>query len=294
MTLSFAEVRHRKPYLDGPYFHDLRTRWADPPTLATPVSQLCTARQMEEPDHLRICDALHDAPRYHRKQWENAYIVRCLEVAGLLRPGSRGLGFGVGLEFLPAYFVAQGCDVLATDMPAAAAGAAEWAATNQHAASLDGLFHRHLVTREAFDARARFAPVDMKAVPPALTGYDFCWSSCCFEHLGSLQEGFDFVLASLRTLRPGGVAVHTTEFNLSDPERTLTSGPTVAYRESDITNFAETLRRQGHAIALNLHPGDHPLDQFVDRYLFGDPTLRFYVADDVVFTSIGLVIRKGT
>ncbi len=293
MTLPFAEVRHRKPYVDGPYFHDLRARWTERPSLASPASQLCTARQMEEPDHLRICDALHDPPRYHRKQWENSYIVRCLEVAGVLRPGARGLGFGVGLEVLPAYFISQGCEVLATDMPAASEGAAAWTTTNQHAASLDALFHPHLVTRDAFDERARFAPVDMKAIPPTLLGYDFCWSSCCFEHLGSLRDGFDFVLASLRTLRPGGVAVHTTEFNLSDPRRTLATGPTVAYRESDMSRFAEALRRRGHAIELNLNPGDHPLDQFVDRYLFGDPTLRFYVADDIVSTSIGLVIRRA-
>ena len=41
--------------LDSPFFHDLLRRWDQPPTMAAPVSQLCTADQFEEEDYQRLC-----------------------------------------------------------------------------------------------------------------------------------------------------------------------------------------------------------------------------------------------
>lgn len=165
--------------------------------------------------------------------------------------------------------------------------------SSQHGTSLQELFFPHLVREDVFLSNASFEPVNMKAIPATLSGFDFCWSSCSLEHLGGLQEGFDFIEASLDTLKPGGVAVHTTEFNLSSAVETPTSGPTVAYREKDVLEFVAQQRRKGHACDLNLNPGDHTLDTFVDRYLFGDPTLRFYLDDRTVATSLGLFIRKA-
>jgi hypothetical protein len=64
--------------------------------------------------------------------------------------------------------------------------------------------------------------------------YDFLWSSCALEHLGSLDAGLDFVVNAMDLLKPGGTAIHTTEFNLSSDDETLTSGPCVIYRRRDI------------------------------------------------------------
>ena len=47
------------------------------------------------------------------------------------------------------------------------------------------------------------------------------WSSCSLEHLGSISHGIEFILNSLKCLKQHGVAVHTTEFNLSSNEETL-------------------------------------------------------------------------
>ena len=52
----------------------------------------------------------------------------------------------------------------------------------------------------------------MNHLPDDLRGFDFTWSSCALEHLGTLAAGADFVVAQMDCLRPGGVAVHTTEF----------------------------------------------------------------------------------
>ena len=69
--------------------------------------------------------------------------------------------------------------------------------------------------RTEFAQRVTFRPVDMNALPADLTGFDFAWSSCALERLGTLEAGMDFVLAQMGCLRPGGVGVHPTEYLVS-------------------------------------------------------------------------------
>ncbi len=83
---------------------------------------------------------------------------------------------------------------------------------------------RHLCDRQQFNRFVEFREVDMNTVPDDLAGYDFCWSACALEHLGSLDNGIKFIRRSLACLAPGGVAVHTTEFNTSSDEDTLLRG----------------------------------------------------------------------
>ena len=81
--------------------------------------------------------------------------------------------------------------------------------------------------------------VDMNSIPDDIEGYDFTWSACAFEHLGSIDKGLEFVKNSLKCLKPGGIAVHTTEFNASSDQNTLTSGPTVLFRKKDLELLGE-------------------------------------------------------
>jgi hypothetical protein len=138
-----------------------------------------------------------------------------------------------------------------------------------------------------------FRVVDMNAIPDDLTDFDFCWSSGALQHLGSLRRGFDFILNSLKCLKPGGIAAHTTEFNLGSDTGTLEAGKSVVYREADLTVFAEELRAQGHEITLNLHPGIEPTDLIVDRDRDSDIHLRLYIRNRILATSIGLSIKKA-
>src|SRR5262249_16808542 len=142
--------------------------------------------------------------------------------ADMLRDGRRGLGFGVGREGLPAVFARLGAAVTATDSPG---DAEDWGDSGQHGSTREDLFYPHIIGRALFDDRVRFEPCDMMQIPEHLNGFDFCWSSCCFEHLGTLQRGLDFVLSSVeRCLVPGGIACHTTEFNLSSDDETIEAG----------------------------------------------------------------------
>jgi len=279
--------------IENPLFAGLQERWPSAPTLAHPVSQMCTSSQFEEDDYLRLCAALKIKPALIRKQWEFIHIIRSLEHSGIVRPGARGLAFGVGRERLPALFVSLGCRITATDLPLAEADGV-WAGGPQHTATIDNLIYPKIAARPRFNKNAEFRPVNMNAIPDDLVGYDFCWSSCALEHLGSLEHGLNFIRNSLKCLRPGGVAVHTTEFNLGSATETLEEGTSVVYRESDLLAFQAEMTAAGHTMTLNLNPGDRPTDRMIDRDRNADIHLRLYVKNKILATSIGLCIRKAS
>lgn len=255
-------------------------------------SRVCTQAQLAEPWFRTWCDALGQPPRAHRKLWEHAYLAHVLDTLGMLRPGTRGLGFGVGREALVALFAGRGCAIVATDLPPAAEEARAWRNTHQYADGLEGLVRDALCDRARFHELVTWRPVDMRAVPDDLTGFDFCWSACSFEHLGSLEAGLDFVERSVATLAPGGVAVHTTEYNLTSDEATVAAGPTVLYRKRDLLALAARLEAAGHRVAaLELDPGEGVLDEYVDvPPYFEEPHLRVWYGPFTT-TSLALVIR---
>ncbi|MFC7691392.1 tetratricopeptide repeat protein [Paeniroseomonas aquatica] len=221
----------------------------EPPRLDRPVSQLCTAGQLAEPAYAAWCGRFALQPTQHRKPWEFCYIGAALEAAGLLREGSLGLGFGCGQEPLPSYFAARGVAVTATDAPAEVVADQGWQSTNDHAAGLDAVHRPELVSAVEFRRLVRFGAVDMNRIPDGLAGFDFCWSACALEHLGSLRAGLDFIVASLGTLRPGGVAVHTTDFNLSSDDATMETPGLSVFRRQDIEALIAGLTTAGHEVA---------------------------------------------
>jgi hypothetical protein len=266
-------------------------------------SQLCSAESLRSPalvtwaDRLRPLWATSDDQRavmLHRKMWEWLFIAEALRERGMLAQGRRGLGFGVGQEPLVALFAAEGADIVATDQPHAAAVASGW--TDSQVEWADGpaaLNRSGLCPDEDFARRVRFRPVDMNAVPDDLGGFDFSWSSCALEHLGTLAAGADFVLAQMDCLRPGGVSVHTTEFLVSSDADTVESGGTVFYRRRDIEALAGRLRRAGHDIDVDYALGSTPEDLHVDVPPFSDVHLRTELSGYVT-TSLALVVTKGT
>lgn len=242
---------------------------------------------------------------YHRKLWELCFVLQALFEGGAIRAGARGLGFGCGTEIIPSYLAAQGITVTATDLPAAEAGALGWADTKQHTAHLDEAFHSHLVDRALFDALVGLRYVDMNHIPADLVGYDFCWSICALEHLGSIQQGLDFIANSLDTLVPGGIAVHTTEFNIRSDGPTIDNWPTVLFQRQHFEALAARLRSQGHTVApLDFNLGGKPMDQFVDlppwahqlpadinEWLGPSAHLKLSV-DGFVSTCFGIIVRR--
>jgi hypothetical protein len=203
------------------------------------------------------------------------------------------LAFGVGSEPLPALFASRGCEIVATDGPSNVVTPG-WQATGQYAADKEQLHHGHIIDRGTFDRLVSFEICDMNAIPAHLRNFDFCWSACSLEHLGNLEAGMEFVVNSIKCLKPGGVAVHTTEFNLSSPTNTLTEGPTCIYRKRDVEALKARLTTAGHdVLPLPIVIGPTPTDTHFDLPPFKhDPHLKLQLSD-YICTSYGLVVRKA-
>jgi 2-polyprenyl-3-methyl-5-hydroxy-6-metoxy-1,4-benzoquinol methylase len=267
-----------------------------PPRSAPLRCQACTRRQVESPAFLYWAGRLRERPGgLHRKLWEWCFIVQALYERGVLAPGRKGLGFAVGTEQLAAIFASLGCDVLATDLDRKSAREAGWVDTNQHAESLEQLNDKGLCSAEEFAARVRFRNVDMRDIPSDLRDYDFLWSSCALEHLGSLEHGVEFVERSLGCLRPGGVAVHTTELNCDSDVDTIQTGGSVIYRRRDLLRLADRLRALGHWIEpFDFDLGDTEADRHVDEPPYsGKPHLKLRIGP-YASTSFGLIVTKSS
>lgn len=266
----------------------------DAPNLDTPTWQLCTAAQFDDPFYLAIAGKLHfDPNRLHRKLWEYAYIVRVVErLIGDLS-GKNGLTFGVGKEPMVAHFAANGANIIATDLDPAAASASGWIETHQHAASVENLQYPDICAPARLRRRVTFMPMDMNNISKDLSGFDFLWSSCSLEHLGSLKAGLKFVERAMHCLRPGGIAVHTTEFNVDSDYTTLETRNLSIYRRSDLVKLAGRLARDGNSVPLiNFERGTTVRDGYVDVPPYRhDLHLKLKVSGYVT-TSFGLFARR--
>ena len=189
---------------------------------------------------------------------------------------------------------AMGCTVLATDLAADDSRAAGWSSTQQHSANVEALRYPNLCPDDIFNERVSFRPVDMTAIPADLTDFDFTWSSCAYEHLGSIAAGLQFFEDSIRCLKPGGMAVHTTELNLTSNDQTLDKGPTVLFRRKDFERLALRLISTGHEVAqIKFDSGDRELDSHVDAPPYGSNVHVKLALGQYVTTSFGMIVRRG-
>jgi hypothetical protein len=254
-------------------------------------SAIPVASDFDATEFSDFCSLIQHPVIRHRKVWEWSFIFHHLQKEGKLAGGMKGLGFGVGLERLPSAFASRGCMIVATDSPPDIG--APWQG-QQHSGHKSQLFFKGIVDEEIFDSRVSFRVCDMNGIDPGLTGFDFCWSACAFEHLGSLDAGARFVANSLKSLKIGGIAVHTTEFNLSSNSDTSFVGGTVIYRRKDIDELHRMLVEAGHmARPIPIVIGSADLDSHVDVPPYThNPHLKLRLMNFVT-TSIGIVIERG-
>jgi len=244
-------------------------------------------------EYLEWLGLINESPKVARKEWEHVAILRALSAGGVLKPGRRGLGFAVGKEPLVGAFAAHGPEIVATDLPSHDPKAADWTSTNQHSQNLDDLRNPNICADDLLDQRVSFRAVDMKNIPSDLVGFDFVWSACAFEHLGSIEAGLTFVERAMQCLKPGGIAVHTTEFNLDSDVDTVATGGTVAYRASDLAKLESHLSGSGHVMT-PFTVGDR-VDVF--DYLIDTPPNHFGTLvtrlDNYRITSAVIVVRAS-
>ena len=257
-------------------------------------SELCKAQDLQADWYLQWCAELNEEPKFHRKQWEFVFVMQALKERGCIEKGKKGLVFAVGSEPLPSIFANHGCEILATDIIPEEGIKQGWTDADQLCFGLESLNKRGLCTDEILKRNVRYRAVDMNNIPSDLRDFDFNWSSCSFEHLGSIEKGIRFLHNQLDTLKPGGWAVHTTEFNISSNDRTLESGDTVIFRRRDLDQLASDLRKNGHFVEeLDYSLGGLPQDFDVD-YLPHKQDIHLKLQlNEFVVTSIGIIIQKG-
>lgn len=262
------------------------------PTLSNPTSQLCTHQQFLEPIYKNLCDEICEPVRSHRKQWEFVWILAAMHKAGVLKEGSRALGFGTGKEPIPSVLAKHKVTVVASDAPQEMDIIQGWSSTNQYSQNASDLFLSKIVDKSVFDNYVSWRPIDMNSIPVDLKDFDVCWSACAFEHLGSIKNGLDFFKNSLNVLKPGGVAIHTTEFNMSSNSDTVETSGLSIFRKCDVEKLAEDIFEAGHEMwPINFHPGSDSIDEVIDMPPYSLPHLKLQISK-YTCGSIGLVVRK--
>jgi len=280
--------QHPTPPANGPAFHPLKAK-------------ACTEDDIRSEWVAFWTRELQMGVNYHRKCWELCYVPQILYNEGKLHEGSRGLGFACGEEPLPSLFAKYGVEVLATDLEPTRAEAQGWVKTNQHLSSFTKLRRPDICPDESRLAKIEGRYLDMNAIPAQLHGqFDFCWSICSVEHVGSIAKGLRFLENSLLTLKPGGVSVHTMEFNIHDGD-TIDNWPTVLFQKSHLLDLAERLKKRGFSVYdFDFDTGQGILDGFVDLPPFFEQQyplqnshahLKLSI-DGFVCTSFGFIVKK--
>lgn len=197
--------------------------------------------------------------RAQRKLWEMVTVLQAFYQAGVLTPGARAVGFGVGDQRLPSYLGALGLSVVAADQPGRANADQSWIP--------------ELVSREVFDAQVEVSDVDVRRLDdPTLRGFDACWSSGLLGQLDSFEQAEDTLMQAMDVLKPGGVAVHVADFAFAEPSPSVRPGA-LCFSRGFFEAVAKGLNGRGHTVAkLDFDLGRHPLDGYIDTEPF-DETL---------------------
>jgi len=248
--------------------------------LSAPI--LTTSRRVRAEDFRsdwlrQLAAEMNEPVRMHRKLWEYAAIAkvylervpragyRAFDATGYLRP--HVLGFGVGRDPLAVWFASRGAVVVATDKPEETTSD-DWKLTGQHASGKDQL-RRLKSTTDGDWKRITYMPCDMNDIAVKWAGgvdmlYDLTWSCGSFEHIGGIQASIDFFVRQMACLKPGGVAVHTTEY--STLHTMLDSPDLCLLRSCDIAIIARRLAEQGDLLLpFDPTPGNEPADFYIDR-----------------------------
>ena len=221
-------------------------------TLVTPVSQLCTVRQVNEPVFgamLAQLDGLHDAPLIDR--WEHAFLARVLDRYDVARSGSRGLGIGGLGDPLARWLVQHGCALVLTtpgDVPADLDLPPEVEMQHLDPAAIDGL-----------------------------AGFDFAWATrASGVGGGDRQELLRFIEDALRALKPGGLMTLVVPIDVAPRPTGDDDGPLI--RRPDIDRIVLVLLSRGHQVA-QVCP-------------WGEAVAKANDSETLIVSAFGLVIRK--
>jgi len=202
-----------------------------PQTLSLPLApdspsrferRLCKACNIEDwhgEDWLSILDKIglgyqRDEQRRHRKAWEWVQGLYGLKRLGFLHDQTRALGVGAGKEHVLYYLANHVKQVIATDIYGDVLYKDESAPQDMltHPQKYAPFPYRHdrLLVRRMNGRKLSFEP----------NSFDVVFSFSSIEHFGGHSAATEAVREMERVLRPGGVAVLSTELILNGQQRT--------------------------------------------------------------------------
>jgi len=174
-------------------------------------SKICDAADWFHPEiNAIIREELREIPRFHRKQWEFAMIFHVLRERGLLRPDSLGLSMGGGKELLLYAIASHIRQLVVTDLYDTQT---TWdcAKTND-----PDEFIRAGKPFPVDDNKVKALRMDMRALEFEENTFDFCYSSCSIEHIGTRDDFLLHLNEASRVLKDGGIYVLTTELGYGE------------------------------------------------------------------------------
>ncbi|AYG62423.1 class I SAM-dependent methyltransferase [Rhizobium jaguaris] len=145
------------------------------------------------------------------KQWECAMMLRTLSDHGVLRPGAVLAGVGAGTEETTFAIAAKGCVVFPTDRYLETTPWSDVAPA--------GMMVRPNQFSQFDCPRGSIIPVhsDARVLSLPSNFFDGVYSAGSIEHFGSIEAVAAAAEEIGRILKPGGIAVLSTEFRLDGP-----------------------------------------------------------------------------
>jgi len=176
-----------------------------------PLNKICDRRDWAHPAWRQALTDLGysaDPARLHRKEWEFAQGVYGLRRLRCLAPEAAALGLGAGAEPIIFFLAGRLRQVVATDLYAGDFSGQEADPRILRDPEAFAPFSYH---RDRLEVRR----MDATAIDYATESFDLVFSFSSFEHFGSRRAQRRCLGEIHRVLRPGGVAVLTTEVILN-------------------------------------------------------------------------------
>lgn len=261
----------------------------------TPNWLVCQTCDFETPEFISEIGRIREPVRYHRKQWEYAYVLTTARALDLVGPEKYALGFGVGTEPVAAVLAADGAHVTATDFDHMGVANTPLVQHNKKhyrgRPSLRGLNQRLIAQDSVFNRSVDFQYLDIldAETPLARDGYDLVWSCGVLHHLGSAKAIVDALTASTARLAPGGWALHTLDVQLTGETGQQHHDIYFASLGEIADLFEKFAAVSGHKMTLNLDRQTEENDRDPAAALRNDRHLCLQV-DDLVIGSVGIAI----
>lgn len=265
------------------------------------LSKICDAADWFDQELIDvITKELEETPRLHRKQWEFGMIFLALKKLGMITPESRGLSMGGGNERVLYSLARKIKKLFVTDLYESDTS---WdTARTNNAESFILNSKPFEVDNSKLDVRV----MDMRSLQFPDDYFDFCYSSCSFEHIGHFNDFLKHLNEAYRVLKNNGVYVFTTEFlfgdeTIKDPNNYLFSADYLEELFAEMNFSLDTLPD----LTLTRHESNYPRAANLTNLFYNNTGNTDSYFSNLIphthllrgkypFTSILFILRKQT